>query len=258
MSHNHQKRTPIVPVGQQCVYFVLIGLACFMSLEVLEISFYNLAPYPALIGRQTLSLLVLLVLIYLIFMPYGDRYHQSHKLLIRAIIIVIGLRVGLYLFNLSVHLFRGDFDVTTDYFIGLQAFLSIALYVGIVMFGFVYFTSIMNTQNMIISSVFMPVLTIVLFIVLISCFRQMIGILNLELRSWPLWFLCFIFSFALLLSVHLTVLINYGVNRAPKFVIASIVVGIILSGLLLFYINKEAAFSRFIMMFYYNFPDFIR
>lgn len=263
MSHSEKPLMMVLPVGWQSIYFIVIAFACYMGLDALGVSLSYLVSYPVTTERLLLSYGGLVLLAICIFFKSPHRFYKHHNILI-IVLLLLGLSaLILYQFNDSIYLFKESFKTDTPYFIALHGFIALSFYIWIVFFAMAYYASGSPVKSVSIKSVYLtivfaPVLTYMIYIVMTVGFIFTFILLDAKLHGWPLWYLCFIFSFAILVSSNLIALLTTWAEARPKAYVILLSFGIIVSLLFFAYLNYEQVFQNHLISLYFNYPDFIQ
>lgn len=258
MTNSSSKSFLILPVGLQSLYFVLIALGCYMGLDAFGVSFSNLVAYNVTTERLLLSYGGVILCALLIFFKSEQRFYRYNNVLIIVLVILGFSAVILSQFNEYVYLFRGDFKTDTPFFIGLHAFMAFSIYGWIILFTMAYYTSVKSIKRTYLAIALAPIFTFVIYLLVTQGLIFIITSLEITLYGWPLWFACFIFSFAILGSSNLIALLAHWVEESPKAYLIVVVLGGLLSITFFVYLNYYQLFERHLVMLYFNYPDFIQ
>ncbi|UNM96470.1 hypothetical protein MMG00_00950 [Ignatzschineria rhizosphaerae] len=258
MTSQSSQPTIIAPVGRQVLYFILIALVSYMGIDAFDLSLSNILAYDVSLSRISLSYFAVIVLVLIIFWGSLERYYETQKALITVFVGLVLSAIILFYLNEEIYQFRRDFDTSSAFFIILHGFMTLFLYGAIILFVMAYFPGSQDKKRGLIACMLSPCITLLLHVIIMLTFVKIIIMLDINLISWPLWFACFIFSFSVLCSSHIMMLITHWTSNRPTVYKAVLVIGALLSVALLIYMNMALVFENYVVMLYFDYPDFIR
>lgn len=247
----------VLPYIQQGFYFILIAMASYMGLESFMSSLSNFLAYPVsglrLIATYAGFLLLLGAIV--LFRQKSYQFNRS-RLGFIAVAICAAIFLG-YVMNQEVIglLYDGDDSII---FRVLHVIATVFLFIWIGLCSDVYFSTKETPRRCALSWVYSPVITLYLYGIFEALFIWSVGVFNLSLIAWPLWFKCVIFSCAIVCSSNLIGLLYFAVSKraiAYKIILA---MGVIILSVEMILINMHSIFKAYIFGLAFEFPYFIK
>lgn len=253
-----QQKNVVLPVGLQCIYFIMIALTCYMMLDAFGVSLTNLVAYKVTLKRMVFSYGGLLILVGTLFFAHSKRYFENNKVLVYSMIALLISALIMSSFNENIFSFRRNFETDTLFFISLHAFMVVSFYGWVTLFVMVYYSAGHNSQSITLVWSLGALLASIIYVVLIWLIIQLVQFLDLNLHSWPLWFKCFVFSFSILCSSNMIALLSFYLEAQKKIYLIVVTLSLFLSLFFVIYLNITQSFESHVVMLYFNYPDFIQ